>query len=184
MAKSKSGGKSPPGLKALEKAVHKATLAVRAATKDLDEQGLESLTPDERQHSTGKLRDQEEAALVAILDAIDVQPGLFAALAPHDHGKDDKVVETGPARAAIARRLILAPLLKEIGELLTRVSDDVMASGARAKEVTVPAYAIIKANAAMAPAVRKAAAPAIGFYASKAKKAAPRAKKAAKPPAG
>jgi hypothetical protein len=183
MAKTKTGGKKATAASAFEKAVHQALLAVRAAKEDLDGHGLESLTPDDRQHSTGKLRDGEDEAMVAVLDTVDKQPGLFAALAPHDHGKDDKKVETAPARAALARRALLAPLAKELDDLLTRVSDDMIASAETAKDVTVPAYAIIKANADISPELRKAAAPAIGFYTQAAKKKG-RSKKTAAAPTG
>ncbi|APR82198.1 Hypothetical protein A7982_07547 [Minicystis rosea] len=165
----KSGGDAP-AMSALEKAVQKARAAVAAAVSELEKHDLESLTPDGRLHSSGKLREGEDEAMVSILDAVDAQPGVFAALAPHDHGQDAKVVETAPARTALARRALLAPLAKDLDALLTRVSDDMISSGEKAKDVTVPAYAIIKANADIAPALRKTAAPAIGFYAKAAKR--------------
>ncbi|MFT3774379.1 MAG: hypothetical protein QM820_54160 [Minicystis sp.] len=180
-ANGKSGG-GAPNTKALEKAVQKAILAVRTAKNALEGEDLESLTPDGRLYSSGKLREGEEVAMTAILDTVDEHPGLFASLAAHDHGKDDKVVETGPARGALARRALLAPLAKELEDLLTRVSDDMIGSGELAKDVTIPAYAIIKANVDMSPSVRKSAAPAIGFYAKTAKKKAP--KKAPAAPTG
>ncbi|APR87536.1 hypothetical protein A7982_12885 [Minicystis rosea] len=164
----KSGG-SATATSALEKAVQKARSAVAAVMSELEAHDLESLTPDDRLHSSGRLRDGEGEAMLSILDTVDAHPGLFAALAPHDHGNDDNAVETAPARAALARRALLAPLAKDLDTLLTRVSDDMMSSGEKAKDVTVPAYGIIKASAAIAPALRKAAAPAIGFYAKAAK---------------
>jgi hypothetical protein len=179
MAKGKTtaAAKKAPGMTALEKAVEKATQGVRAARQALEGQDLESLTPDGRLHSAGKLREGEDLAMIGVLDTIDKFPGLFAALAPHDHGEDDQAVETGPSRAALARRALLAPLAKELADLLARVSDDMLACGEKAKDVTVPAYAIIKASAASSPALRASAAKAIGFYAAQAKRKKP-AKKA------
>lgn len=176
MPKGKNGGG-----KGLERKVQKALLAIEAVIADLEGEDLEALTPDERQHSSGKLRDGEEEVMVSILDTIDAHPGLFASLAAHDHGKDDKVVETEPARSALARRALLAPLAKELGGLLTRVSDDMMANGEKAKDVTVPAYGIIKANAPMLPSLRKSAAPAIAFYQQTAKRKKALAKKVPAP---
>lgn len=175
----KPGGAKASSLKALESAVQKARLAVGKVMDELVEHDLASLTPDDRAHSSGKLREGEDVAMTAILDTVDKHTGLFASLAPHDHGDDDKMVETGPARTALARRALLAPLAKELDGLLTRVSDDMLASGEKAKDVTVPAYAIIKANADISSELRKSAAPAIGFYAGQARRA--RSKKAPKP---
>lgn len=170
MANNSVGGKTKNSAASLKKAVDKALLALRQAREGLEAQGLDALTPEDRLHSAGRLREGEDKAMIAVLDAVDRQPGLFAALAPHDHGADDKKVETGPARDAIERRAVLAPLLDELDHLVTRVSDDMLSSGAKAKDVTVPAYAILKANADMSPELRKTAAPAIGFYARTAKR--------------
>jgi hypothetical protein len=83
----------------LEKVVNKLIAGIRAGKRDLLAEGLVSLTPDARLHSSGKLRDGEEEVMTDVLDTIDQYPGVFIALAPHDHGKDDKVVETGPRAA-------------------------------------------------------------------------------------
>ena len=165
--------------KALEKAVKKGIDALAAITADLEKHGLASKTPEERQHSNGKLRDGEDAAMVNVLDTVDAFPGLFQALAPHDHGKDDKVVETGPARVALSRRAAIAPLAAAARALADRLDDELLTGGETAKDVTVPAYAIIKANAEVMPALKKKAAPTITFHAKRSKRTP--AKKAAKP---
>jgi hypothetical protein len=177
----KGKGATADGLKVLEAAVKKALAAVRASRAELDKHELASMTSDDRQHSAGKLRDGEEAAMIAVLDTVDAHPGQFASLAPHDHGKDDAVVETGPSRTALARRALLAPLATELDAFLTRVGDDMLVSAALAKDVTVPAYGIIRANAPLNAALRTSAAAAIDFHAGPARK---RAAKAKKPPKG
>jgi len=93
--------------------------------------------------------------LTVVLDTVDAHPEQFASLAPQDHGTDDRVVETGPARAALLRRSLLAALTGDLAALSLRVSDDVLASGELARDVTTPAYAIIRANAPINAALRK-----------------------------
>ncbi len=75
------------------------------------------------------------------------------------------MIETAPARASLARSQQLAPLAMVLESLVTRVSDDMLASAATSKDMTVPAYAIGKANAASNPKVRKTLSAAIDFYA-------------------
>lgn len=130
----------------------------------LDALGLASLTAEERLHSAGKLRANEGTAMTAILDTVDAFPQVFDALAAKDGGTDPNAVETGPARAALARSQTLAPLVGVLESLVTRVLDDVLASAATTKDLTVPAYAIGKANAASNPKVRRTLATAIDFY--------------------
>lgn len=162
-------------LKKLALAVEKARAALRAAEVALEAYDLAAYTSDERQHSAGKLRDGEDKALEGILDTVDAHPEHFASLAPHDHGTDDRKVETGPARAALARRTLLAPLASDLVTFAQRVSDDVMSSGALARDVTTPAYAIIKANAPINPALRKSAAFSLNFYVKQVQQKKPRA---------
>ncbi|MEP7123735.1 MAG: hypothetical protein ABJE95_22595 [Byssovorax sp.] len=157
-------------LKSLALAVEKARAAVRAAEAALEAYELAAYTSEERAHSAGKLRDGEEVVLEGILDTVDAHPEQFASLAPHDHGTDDRKVETGPAREALARRSLLVPLAQELVALTQRVSDDVLSSGAFARDVTTPAYAIIKANEPINPALRKSASVPLNFYAKQAQK--------------
>ena len=168
-------------LKTLALAVEKARAALRAAEAALEAYDLAAYTSDERAHSAGKLRDGEDVALTGILDTVDAHPEHFASLAPHDHGTDDRKVETGPARAALARRSLLVPLAAELVALTQRGSDDVLSSGAFARDVTTPAYAIIKANAPINPALRKSASAALNFYAKQAQKKGPKTSKKVTP---
>jgi hypothetical protein len=152
--------------KALTKSVSAAIASIKAAREDLEGQGLASKTQEERLYSNGKLREGEAEVMTVVLDTMDRFPGIFASLAARDHGEDDKVLETGPARAALARMALLKPLQAELEALLTRVSDDILECAELVKDVTSPGYAIIKANEAVAPEVRKASAPAITYYAN------------------
>ena len=165
-------------LKALGLAVAKARQLVAAVQAALEAFELAAYTSEERAHSAGKLRDGEELALEGILDTVDAHPEHFISLAPHDHGTDDRKVETEPARNALARRALLVPLQIELAALTQRVSDDVMSSGAFTRDVTTPAYAIIKANAPLNPALRKSAAGSLNFYVKQAQPKGP--KKSAK----
>jgi hypothetical protein len=163
--KMKATGGKDTAMKRLVEAVEKARAALRVAEK-----ALAALTSEERAHSSGKLRDGEDDVLAVVLDTIDAHPAQFASLAPHDHGTDERVVETGPARAALTRRSLLAPLAADLAALSQRVSDDVLASGALARDVTTPAYAIIRANAPLNAALRKSAARPLSFYVKQAQK--------------
>jgi hypothetical protein len=129
--------------------------------------GFAQLTDEERLHSRGRLREGEVEALESTLDTIDAHPGLFASLAAQDHGKDDSLVETAPAREALVRAAALLPLQQALSRALARVGDEVLASAALTKDVTIPAYAIIKVNAPLSASVRKKAAPALDFHAAK-----------------
>ena len=157
-----------------------ALAQIEALEKTLAALDLASLTADERVHTNGKLREGEAEALVVVLDAVDAHPSRFAALAAHDHGVDDSVVETAPARRALARRAALAPIASALSALASRVNDDVLASAALAKDVAGPAYAIIRANSGLDKALKASASKAIDFY-SKAARRRPAAKPAPAP---
>ena len=133
----------------------------------LDTLGLASLTKDERLHSTGKLRDGEEPVLEVILKTIDTHSTLFTSIADKDGGQDPTKVETAPSREALARRAALVPLFDALERLAKRVGDDILASGEHVKDVTIPAYAIIRANAPLNDELRRSAADALNFYPTK-----------------
>jgi hypothetical protein len=187
MGKGKNGGNggSPEQTAVdakLAKVVDEGVDALRALLAALEGQGLGSKTPEDRTHSNGKLRDGEPDAMTNILDTVDKFPGLFQSLAPHDHGKDDSRVETAPSRMALAHRAKLQPLAAVAQKVLDLVSDEMLEHAEQAKDVTGPAYAIIKANADVSPELKKTAAPALTFYAEIAKRKGP--KKAAPTPKG
>ena len=126
---------------------------------------LARLTAEERQVANGRLRDGEAEVLETLLDTMDAFPGPFAVLADKDRGDDAATLETGPTRQALARRQALAPVAAALAQLTRRVEDDVLVQGERAREVTTPAYALLKANAAVDPKLRKKAAKVFDFYA-------------------
>ncbi len=133
----------------------------------LDSLDLARLTTDERINSAGKLREGEDDVLDELLAAIDASPQTFASIATLDHGTDDAVVETEPTRQALARRRILAPVSETLARLARRVDDDVLAQGALVREVTTPAYAILRANAAVDAKLRRRSAAVFDFYATR-----------------
>ena len=156
----------------IAKIADKGVRDVEAIIAQVTALGLGNLTEDARTHSTGKLRADEDAAMVNVLDAVDAYPDRFAAIAAHDHGADDALVETAPARDALARRAAAAPLAAALARAAVLLGDVVLEAGATAKDVTVPAYAIITANAKVDPALRKAASKALDYYSRSAQKAA------------
>ena len=133
--------------------------------------GLIELSDDERRHTAGRLRDGESAAITAVLDAADANPGAFAALAEQDHGTDATRFETQPTRDDLARREHLARLVSALGPLTTRSSDTLLAVGTRIREVSTPAYAIARIAATVNPKLRSKLAPATSFYSAPARKA-------------
>lgn len=148
------------------KVAREVMLLLTQIEQKLDTLDLARLTTEERVTSAGKLRDGEEVALGHLLDTIDSSPATFAAIASHDHGTDDARVETEPTRQALARRLALAPLATALTQLARRVDDDALVQAERIREVTTPAYAILKANAAVDAKLRKRAARVFDYYAS------------------
>ena len=151
-------------------AVATARAAVKAAKTALAAVDLAKLTADERLHTSGRLREGEDRAIVALLDAMDKHAPTFQALADRDGGTDPRAVETAPVRSALERRALLAPLAEELEELLTAVNDDVLACADKAKALSVPAYAIARANATVDAKLRKSVSPTLDFYAKLARR--------------
>ena len=174
MPPKKPTGTPAPKPADLAKAIAKAEAALLALEAELEKHGVASLTAAERLHSNGRLRDGETVAMVNILDTVDAFPDRFGAIAAHDHGVDDEKVETGPSRQALARYDAFAPLRAVAARLAAKLDDDALASGGLVRDVTTPAYAIIKANAAIDPALRKKASAAIDFYSKASRKKAPK----------
>lgn len=150
-----------------EEAAAEVLALLAQAEKKLEELDLAQLTADERTGSSGKLRDGEGAILSILLDTIDSSPQTFAALADKDHGVDNSVVETAPTRQAIARREALAPVAATLARLSRRLDDDLLAQGEKIREVTSPAYAILKANAPVDAGLRKRASRVFDYYATR-----------------
>ena len=68
----------------VDAAVQKARAAIEAANEALAAVGLARLTVEERQVSSGRLREGEPRALATILDTVDAHPELFVSLADRD----------------------------------------------------------------------------------------------------
>lgn len=149
---------------ALAAAVASAITAVKAVNTQLAGAGLVVLTPEQRQHTNGRIRQGEDEAMTSILETVDAHPGAFQFMAARDHGVDDLTVETQPAYDALARRDLLLPLQTALGQVLQRVDDDMLASGGIAKDVTTQAYRIIKGNVGANPTLRTEAGKAFTFY--------------------
>lgn len=155
---------SPPSSADVARKVDHWLTQIEQALDTLD---LARLTAAERVTVGGRLRDGEEGALTDLLDTIDASPQTFVSIASIDHGTDDARVETEPTRQAIERRVALSPLADRLEQLARRVHDDVLVQGERIRDVTTPAYAILKVNAAVDPKLRKRAARVFDYYAAR-----------------
>jgi hypothetical protein len=133
--------------------------------------GLRQLTPDERVHTNGRLRDGEEDAIRSILLAAAKFPHYFVPFADRDHGKDSSRFEAEPALASLERRDLLAGVAKELTALLTKIEDTRLALAADARSVSMPVYEVAKSLAEADEKFRDALAPAITFYSTAARKA-------------
>jgi hypothetical protein len=123
-----------------------------------------ALSTADRQASSGKFRDGEAAVLVKVLDVVDAHPELFSVLAAHDGGTNPGVVETAHVREAIERK-IAADRAVAAAELLAKaLRDYALVTGEEIREVTSPAYAIIKINASIDASLRDAASEPITYY--------------------
>lgn len=132
--------------------------------------GCVTLTPDERRHSTGRLRDGEDQAMRTVLDAADSRPEYFASLAADDGGSDDARFETGSARDHLDRRAALAPVGVALQPIAQKIDDTLLHLGAKAREVVLPAYAIARIAAVRDARLRSKLAPTIAFYGASSRK--------------
>jgi hypothetical protein len=93
-----------------------------------------------------------------VLDVVCVGPALFSVLAPHDGGTTPAVVETAPARDALACKVAAAELyVKALRDYALTADEEVRA-------LTTTAYAIIRANTAVDASLRDEAAGPIAYY--------------------
>jgi hypothetical protein len=146
--------------------------------------GMAVLDREERIHSNGRIREGEAEVMHAVLDACDAHPKFFEALAPIDHGKDPRKVETKPARDDLERRVHLSEVAAAVEELGTKLSDTLLVLGASVREVTGPAYRLGKTAAQVNAEVRRALGTATTFYGTPAREHAKDVKKAKKTEAG
>jgi hypothetical protein len=144
--------------------------------------GMEVIDKDERLHSNGRIKDGEPAVMRSVLDTVDEHPRYFEALAPIDNGKDDRRVETGPARADLERREHLAAIGRAVDELSIKLGDTLLVLGESVRDVVSPAYRIGRTAAEVNPEIRRALGTAITFYSAASREQAREKKKAAKTP--
>jgi hypothetical protein len=163
----KSNGSGAQGFEAQVATILTGVSALTASVKAL---GLPVLTDGERTHTMGKLRVGEAAAILGVFDTVDAFPQYFESLSDKDGGSDPNVVETQPARTALASSGALEPVVTALTQLQQMVSDGMIGNGEKAKELSVPAYAIGKAISGTNTKVRASMAPALTFYGSPARK--------------
>jgi hypothetical protein len=178
MAKAKKNGN---GSSAQDFTSQVATIltSVSALTASVKALGLPVLTDEERTHTMGKLRVGEAAAILGVFDTVDAFPQYFESLSDKDGGSDPNVVETQPARTALASSGALEPVVTALAQLQQMVSDGMIGNGETAKQLSVPAYAIGKAISGTNTKVRASMAPALTFYGSKARGHVAKVKRAA-----
>jgi hypothetical protein len=137
---------------------------------------VRALSKDDRQASSGKFRFGEAAVLEKVLDLVDARPALFSVLASRDGGANPNVVETTAARDALARKVAADEAVAAAELYVKALRDYALVAGEEVRELTAPAYAIIRTNAKVDAELRDAAAVPMAFYrdASRAKGSKPK----------
>src|SRR5262249_3962913 len=103
-----------------------------------------AMPKDDRRRSQGRMGDDESVALQGVIDAIEVEPALFASLADEDEGYDPNKLETELLRDRFARRDIYASLAEELDAVQVILNDTALSFGAMVKPVSLAAYEIAK----------------------------------------
>lgn len=129
-------------LDALEKKVTRAVALIAALREELP--GLLSMSGDDRLHSEGRFRDQEEDALSSVLDAAEAAPQYFTVLADKDDGDDPKRFEPDVLRGRLTRRNLLARVAEALDPLTAEIDDHVLHLGEKVRPVVLAAYHIAK----------------------------------------
>jgi hypothetical protein len=132
---------------------------------------LLTLTEDERRTSNGKLREDEEKALRAVLEVAKSYPQYFTVLADLDHGDDPTVFEHQLLVDRIERRAALVEVATTLEELLGQFTDTILRIGELVREPCLEAYRIAKPISQRDAKVRALLAPALDFYGQLGKKA-------------
>lgn len=177
--------KSKVEKKSVSRAVPASTTRVVSELKALTAASVElrgrvpsgrALSKDDRQASGGKFRSGEADILEKVLDVVDARPELFSVLAPRDGGDDPAAVETAAARDALARKVAADEAVAAAELYLKALRDYALVAGEEVRELTAPAYAIIRTNATVDASLRDAAAVPMAFYrdASRAKGSKPK----------
>ena len=141
--------------------------ALTAQTRALFPEAQEFAKEDRRQ-SRGKMGLVEGAALRGVVDAIDLEPAIFATLADEDEGHDPDKLETDLLRDRIDRHEIYTRQAEEHLALAKVFSDAALAHGALVRPVALAAYEIAKPISKRHPAIRAKIAPLVDYYAANA----------------
>jgi hypothetical protein len=123
-----------------------------------------ALPKEDRRRSRGKLGVKEGTALRGVLDAVDLEPAMFASLADEDEGHDSEKLETNLLRERFDCHPIYKSLADEMEALGKLLSDAALTHAALCKPVTLAAYEIAKPVSKRNPAVREKLAPLIDYY--------------------
>jgi hypothetical protein len=126
------------------------------------------LAKDDRRLSQGKMGVDEAEALRGVVDAMDLQPGIFEALADEDEGHDPNKLETELLRDRFDRHAIYLSLAAEVEEVANVFSDTALAVGALVKPVSLAGYEIAKPISKRSEAIRGKIAKALDLYSGRA----------------
>jgi hypothetical protein len=119
---------------------------------------LPSLTPDERQHTSGKLKADEKKALDAVLKGVKLRPALFKDI-------ERKLgLTAGESELDLASLGVLGSIVTDLQGITQHAQDAVLFAAARVKRFTAPVYAEEKRRADSDDGLKGTVAPAISFY--------------------
>jgi hypothetical protein len=135
-------------------------------------QEARQLAKQDRRSSRGKMGLVEAAALRGTLDAIDLEPAVFASLADEDEGHDPKKVETDLLRERFNRHEIYTRLAEELTATAKLLTDAALTNGAMVRPLCLAAYEIAKPISKRNPAMREKITALIDYYAANAEAAA------------
>ena len=126
------------------------------------------ITKADRRLSRGKMGLVEGAALRGVVDAIDLEPAIFASLADEDDGHDPDKLETDLLRERLDRHAIYTRQAEEHLALAKIFLDAALAQGALVRPVALAAYEIAKPISKRNAAIREKIQPLIDYYAGNA----------------
>jgi hypothetical protein len=115
---------------------------------------LLSLTTDARQHTNGKIRHGEEAAIAAEIETVAKHPAPFASLK----------IDPKALTALAEKRAALAPLAERAQHLADDLTDTLLHLGEALKTPLERAYHVGAALAPSDAAIARTLAPALSFY--------------------
>ena len=125
--------------------------------------GLAAIS-DEARGQLPRVRDGEDVAIMAILDAVDTRPAFFESLADQDGGHDPKRFETDFLRDSLRKREILAKAARELAPFSLAVGDALLELGSDAKGPALAAYRIASGVRETDAILREKLKPASDFY--------------------